>query len=491
MIIDTSQKGNILTVSYADENGGISLKEFDILKTNGVGCYDYEICDESDPEKEPILRHYMDNLPIKKKLSWKFDFDEKREFLTHHIPEKDKEDIFKFKVPDAYMCDIEIAANKEDLFPNASEAKFPIDSIQITSKDLRTVTLTCNPRVKNEQSQISDIENKINEHYADIEYVWTLTDRLIYSHICFDTETEMIEFWWKMVNEKLHSVSFWNGDRFDVPYLWNRSILLGINIGTGSPTGEISEFNSWPKHRYVNDSMVITSNYARDLWPLLRTSLEYISNRMLGIGKVKYNGTYSDLYYGPVETFMVYGAVDTISMQLMHIKKRYTVAKEALIFYTKTSMFDAFKVTAQVHALIWDELYRNNLINAVPFEKKIKQPYEGGYVKQPVRKFVMFPVGEDFSALYPRIIQSHNISFENYIGKIKNKQHEKELLEKGYYVSVNGNYYKNDKDYTLKVIETSLLEERYAYKEDLMFGVYHKIMTPIEKEMTLRGIKIN
>lgn len=86
-------------------------------------------------------------------------------------------------------------------------------------------------------------------------------------------------------------------------------------------------------------------------------------------------------------------------------------------------------------------------------------------------------------------MQSHNMSFDNYLGKVKSKEHANELLAKGYYVSVNGNYYKNDKDYTLKIIETKLLDERYAYKA-LQMRVYHEVQTPLEKELKRRGIHI-
>jgi hypothetical protein len=34
---------------------------------------------------------------------------------------------------------------------------------------------------------------------------------------------------------------------------------------------------------------------------------------------------------------------------------------------------------------------------------------------------------EDFSALYPRVMQSYNISFDNYVGKIRDEEHKKQL----------------------------------------------------------------
>jgi DNA polymerase elongation subunit (family B) len=133
--------------------------------------------------------------------------------------------------------------------------------------------------------------------------------------------------------------------------------------------------------------------------------------------------------------------------------------------------------------------YLNRVLNAEPYTKKDKKPFPGGYVKTPARKYALYSVCVDFSALYPRIMQSHNMSFENYRGFVKDKAHADELTKQGYYVSVNGTYYDNDKDYTLKTVETKLLEERYDYK-NLQMDVFLKVQTSLEKEMKRRGIQI-
>lgn len=489
MIIDTSQQPNKLIVSYSTANKDIALKVFDIKDVNGYGAYDYQICDESDPDKHPTLRHFKDDLPIKRIPSYRLDFDELREFLLCQISDEDREEIFGFNVPDMFMCDIEIDPENESSFADPYKAERPIDSIQITGPSLNTITLTTNKRAKMDDAQMKIVEDSINEHYKGVPQVWKLTKRLRYSHIVFDTEVEMLEYYWKITLLKLHSQAYWNGGKFDVPYLNNRCAKLGVSMEAGSPTNEVSYMHDWPKHRFVFDYMELVGKWGIDLHPLVSLSLDHVCNKAFGVGKVSYEGSYNDLYYGPVEKFLYYGAVDTINMQVLHLIKNYTVAKDSLTFYTKTAMYDATKVTSQVHALCWDELYANGLINAEPFVKKQKQKYPGGYVKTPTRKFVMYPVCEDFSALYPRIMQSFNMSFENFMGKVKSKEHAKELTEQGYYVSVDGNYYKNDKDYTLRRIENRMLGERYAYK-GMMLDVYNNAMSPIEDEFRRRNLDI-
>lgn len=102
----------------------------------------------------------------------------------------------------------------------------------------------------------------------------------------------------------------------------------------------------------------------------------------------------------------------------------------------------------------------------------------------------MFAVCEDFSALYPRIIQSYNISFDNLIGVAKNEEEKQRYIKEGYFVSVNNNVYKNDKPYTLKRLQTKLLSGRYDYK-DLQFEVYLNIIPILDEELKRRNITID
>lgn len=488
MIIDTAQKGNIIEVSYSNDVGEIELKKFDIFKTNGIGSYDYVICDENDVDKEPILRHYKNNLPIKKVPTYKFDYEEMREFLVKSISKEDRDLIFNTTPLNLYCCDIEIATVDEngegDIFPDPQKADFRIDSIQITAPNLNTIVLTCNPRCKNDKEQMLEIENAINEHYKNIPFVWTKVDRLKYAHICFDNEVEMLQYWWKLVLQKLHSVTFHNGEGFDVPYLWNRCAKLGIDVSMASPTNETSSRQLWAKHRYVFDYMQLIIDGAHDI-DRTSFSLEHCAKEIVGIGKIE-KESYKEIFLGDIIRFMTYGAVDTISMQLIHMIKNYTAVKEALVIYTKASLYDVSKQTPLVHAVIWDELYKNNLINAEPYVRQEQMEYGGGYVKEPTRKFLMWVALEDFSALYPRLMQSFNISFENILGFVKSEEERAYQTSLGNIVSVNGTIYKNDKDYTLRVIETDLLEGRYAYK-GLQQRVFLECMPKIDEEIKRRG----
>jgi len=163
---------------------------------------------------------------------------------------------------------------------------------------------------------------------------------------------------------------------------------------------------------------------------------------------------------------------------------------EATAFYCKIPIKDTWKKTAMTHALIWDDLYENNLINAEPFEKKEKTSYGGGYVKKPSDKFVSYPVASDYSALYPRIWVSHGMSFESFVKKAESKEEAKKYFDQGYYVSVLGNIYKNDAVYTGKRVEQKLLDERGIYKK-MFRDLKSKYLHNVEEEMQKRNLKLD
>lgn len=495
MLIEVQQFEGSVILSYANKTGGIDVKKYPVAQYNGIGPFNYRLARyKEDPEIVQGLVHFKDDLPIKKVLSYQFDYDSLREFIVEVLPEEDRNEIFNLRMPGMYSCDIEINVGTGEIFPDPKLAAMPIDSIQITAPNLNTVVITCNQRCFNAgtpegDAQIAEIEQAINDHYKDVPFVWEHTDRLRYSHIVYATEKDMLEQWWKLVFEKLHHTTFWNGDGFDVPYFWNRCAKLGIDIAAGSPVKEASNRSMWPRHRHNTDYMATVRDFAYDLHPKLSLSLNYIAERIFGEGKGKlhYEGGFAELFNGPIVRYMTYGAIDTIAMQLIHKMKNYSSGQEAVAFYTRIPISEVGKTTALVHAVIWDELWRAGKVNAEEYVRKEKHPYGGGYVKQPTRKFCMYPTGEDFSALYPRVIQSHNLSFENFVGVVKNDAHKAQLLKEGYMVTVDNNYYKNDKTYCLKAVQDKFLTERYAYK-DLQMNIWNNVVPALQDELKRRGI---
>lgn len=496
MIIDIEQTKDSVNVSYVKEDGLVDVKRFNVsLHTNNYGFYDYQICSEDDPNKEPNLRHYQGQA-IKKTPTNRFDVEELREFLTRVIPEEDRNEIFAFRSPTGYAVDIELDLSKDEdeAFPDPYIARNPILSIQITAPNLSTLTLTTDKRVSPKEID-PIVEKRVNEYFKDVRQIWDYTDHIVCKSIVFESETDMLRFFYTKVHERLHFVFWWNGDRFDTPYLSTRCKKLGIDIGLYSPTGVAShtwgsDIDWWPKHRLNEDYMTVTGTYSYDLGYKQSMALDFISNMIFDIGKVEYDGSFKDLCLGPPEHMMFYGAVDTILLQMIHLHKGYFSALESSTYFCKIPIKDTWKKTAIAHAIIWDDLYAENMINAEQYTKKEKTSYGGGFVKSPSAKFVDFPVGCDFAALYPRIMVSHNPSFESFVKKAKDKEEAKAYFDKGYYVSTEGHIYKNDKDYTIKRVEQKLLNERGVYKK-MYRTLKDEILHDVEQEMMRRGLAID
>lgn len=501
MLVDISQTKSSVVVSYFDEDQMIHTTSYNVAKhTNNYGFYDYEICDESDPAVEPELRHYkgqrIKKVPPTNK-SRNFEPEELREFVNHTLPRDERKKIFRFVDPLGFAVDIEldIRDKEDDAFPDPYEAKYKVCSIQITAPNLNTITATKDHDRINPEVDDPIIEDKINNYFKNTRKVWEITDRIKYKTIVLESEAELLRWFFGKVRDSLHFCFFWNGDGFDVPYLSTRCKKLGINLGDFSPTGEATHvwgknIDWWPKHRYVEDYLEVTSLSAFDIWPRESMALDWIANYIFKIGKVPYDGTFYDLYTGDYKRFLFYGAVDTILTQLIHIEKNYLSSLLATAYYCKIPIKSVWKTTAMCHAVIWDDLYDQNLINAVPFVRGIKTPYGGGFVKEPVEKFTQYPIGSDYSALYPRTMISHGMSFESYVKRAESKEEAKKYLDEGYYVSVNGNIYKNDKDYTIRRVEEKLTKERGIYKS-MYREIKDKMLPLLEAEMKKRGLKLD
>lgn len=484
MIIDITQTNDSVIVSYVAEDGSITLKQFNVFDIVG-GFYEYAVCGENDPEKIEGLRGYMDNEPVRRKESFRFNTTTLREFLTQKIPEADQKEIFAFRLPTMYACDIEIdlASDEAEIFPDPQQALFEICTIQITAPNYNTIVLTKDKdRVKPGDEVI--IQDKLKEHFKDS----IVKDKdLRFAFVLFENEKELLEYWFKILNESIHSTIWWNSWNFDLPYIENRCKKHGIDMKAGSPTGEYKQQKMYPKHRLTVDYFDATKKYGWELYPINSWALGNVAKKLFGVTKVPFEGSFKEMYLGDYRDFNFYGAVDTILLQMIHTDRGYYTTILSLGYFGKIGAYDAWATTKVSEAVIFDSLYLDNLINPYPFEKKVKTKFEGGYVKAPVRKFASYPVCYDFASLYPNIYRSTNVSFENFIKLAKTKEEAMQARAAGHFVSVDGNIYKNDKDYTMRRVQTELYEKRKAYKA-LTFDLYQEVETEIAAEMKKRNL---
>jgi len=235
------------------------------------------------------------------------------------------------------------------------------------------------------------------------------------------SEREMIKRLIRVIKEKDPDVIItYNGDNFDFPYLLKRAEKLGIKLLLGRD-------NSEPKMQKMGDSLAveIKGRIHFDLFPVIRRTinlptytLEAVYEAIFGKPKEK---VYADEIAKAWETGEGLERVAKYSME--DAKVTYELGREF------------FPMEAQLARLVgqpvWDvsrsstgnlvewfllrKAYeRNELAPNKPdekeYERRLRESYEGGYVKEPEKGLWEGIVSLDFRSLYPSIIITHNVS---------------------------------------------------------------------------------
>ena len=146
-----------------------------------------------------------------------------------------------------------------------------------------------------------------------------------------------------------------------------------------------------------------------------------------------------------------------------------TIAYKGGVNYT-----DTFGTTAIWDTIIYRDLYENKI--AIQFaEDKIKTPYPGGYVKEPIIGLHRNVVSFDLNSLYPSLIMQYNMSPETIAnGETTNLDVDSILNNpsivnnNGKAVAANGQYFNINKLGVLPKIINDLYTERVDIKKSML-----------------------
>lgn len=294
-------------------------------------------------------------------------------------------------------------------FPDPSEAKYPINVITI----------------------YSTLEKKF--------YTWGLygdyqPSQSNVKYIKCHTETQLLKSFlrfWK--SKEFDILSGWNIEGFDVPYIMNRlnNVLGEDECKKMSPIESVyyrenvgqmfgKSFGKWYIHGITQiDYMNAYKKFSRG--DKESYSLNYISELEIGEGKIKFNATdLSKLAITDWQTFVDYNIQDVNLLVKLDEKLKY-INLIRNISYKGFSQFEAALGTIGVvtGAMAHKAMERGLVIPT--FEHKIKQSYEGGYVRDPVTGLQENIISFDANSLYPNTIITLNISPETKLGKIISK----------------------------------------------------------------------
>ena len=449
MLLDITQEGRTLHVSYYNMNG---KTDFMIYELGEHDMFNWQVCDPNDKDASQVTKNW-DGRSVKKvrsKILNKFRLIE----YVDNLPWTDKNTIFGYTFPKTYFVDIEVETT--DVFPEPSKATNPVTAICIVTPERQCIVLATKDLDKPTQSKI---QKQIDEHFKDIN------DEFSFIFKCFKSEYDMMYTFMDSFVKKFPMMTGWNFVKFDWAYIINRCKKLGIDPGISSPLGRTFGQNEFPCHVGIMDYLDIYAKWDRTVDIKEDFKLDTVGDAVVGIRKVKYEGTIQDMYTKDYPKYIFYNVIDTALVYLIHQKIKTMDIALTIAHMSQISIFKAASPVAITEALLCREFLGKKMVMAVdpkaPPTKR--EQFEGAFVKEPITGMHNAVACFDFASLYPSIMRELNVSPESLVKKVDPEKRESEKSPERI-VSVTGAVYQTEKS-ILKEVLTRLYSQRKEYKK--------------------------
>ena len=467
MILDYSYNKNkkIFSISYIKENGLKSMLNFNVNRfktfyptpTGQYKNWDGSLCAE----------RFTDDPGI-------FDY---KTFIKEIDP-KYRKLLFGRTNPRLYTFDIEVRADENNEYSEASDATCPITTISIANDKLDVIVLGTR-EIDSDGNRV--ITENFEEYIKGSEFFATLGLSMPkIQYICFPSERKMLEYFLKNIVAKVPVLAGWNSILFDWQYIQNRikNYYPDLSLNSCSVDWSMSYKNytdlrnnkvrlAIPNHTLLVDMMDVIGTFDIAVMPIKESlSLDYIASESIGMGKIKYDKDLENLYNINYPKYVFYNAIDSILVQM--IDKKFKTLQNIYVqsIYCEEKIGMCFSKIALAEALFFKYFYEHD-IKIVPIDKGGVERGDlvGAYVKEPITGKHNFVCCNDFASLYPSTIITCNLSIENFMGHdFSDEELDRFRADPNYFVSVNNNVYKNDKDYAFRIIQQNLKAERAKSK---------------------------
>lgn len=436
-MIDIEQLQDRLKISYFGKNGQVNFKEIAIPKTEK---YKWELA--GSERRDPFYLSW-DGQPVKKTRSnWlsKFRIEE---FLASQNEEVVGE-IFEFNRPETWFCDIEVEVGEE--FPDPAQAATPVLTVALVNSEGHTYVFGLKPLSSEE---ILRTQQKMKEYFKNFN------EEIIFQYQHFESEAEMLYTLFEKWFKKMPLITGWNFVGFDWKYLINRAKRIGIDPARCSINGVLKGDDNFPMHKVIVDYLELYKKWDRVIKIKENNKLDTVAQAALGVTKIKYNGTFMDLYNSDFETYVYYNAVDTFLVYLIHKKLKTMETFLMLANVTRVEIQKAFSPIWMTEAIVTREFFKRKRVVA-DIKKGVKaNSFEGAYVKQPEPGLHEAIATFDFASLYPSTMIQWNISPEAYKGKNLD-------LKPGWIKTASGAVFDNSQDSMMR----SILKEFYGKRKE-------------------------
>jgi DNA polymerase elongation subunit (family B) len=448
MLLDITQEDRTLWVSYYNMNGKTDFMTYELQPHD---MFNWQVCDASDENASNVLKNW-DGRSVKKVKS-KFLNKYRLIEYVENLPWTDKNTIFGYDFPKTFFVDIEVEVT--DSFPEPSKAENPVTTICIVTPERQCIVLATKDLDRPTQSKI---QKQIDEHFKDID------DEFSFIFKCFKSEYDMMYTFMDSFVKKFPMMTGWNFVKFDWQYIINRCKKLGIDPGIASPLGRTFGRDEFPCHVGIMDYLDIYAKWDRTVDIKEDFKLDTVGEAVVGIKKVKYEGTIQDMYEKDYPKYVFYNAIDTALVYLIHQKIKTMDIALTIAHMSQISIFKAASPVAITEALLCREFLGKNLVMATdPKAPPVKrEQYEGAFVKEPITGMHNAVACFDFASLYPSVMRQMNISPESFLKKVEPEKREKEKSNDTI-VSVTGAVYSTERS-ILKDVLTRLYSQRREYK---------------------------
>jgi DNA polymerase elongation subunit (family B) len=492
MIIDYEYKSQKLIVSYISEGGWIKMKYY-----HWPNPSKYIVCDHNDRDKDgrfvtwngdsvkKIYTRYPDRYSV-------YDFIEE-------LPEEEKEVLFKYVEPEIFFLDIENEILDSKPRPHLAESE--IQSISIVNKNKVLVMGLDELSIDKQKSIKEDINNYFAKFNANYEFKF----------IKYKNEYEMLLNFFEKFVPKMPIITGWNFTEYDWVFLVNRARKIGVDPTSASLTRFLKPpsknegknkkelYCEQPAHRLVIDYMELYDKWDSTIKVKEANSLDFVSENILGVKKINYEGTLKTLAKTDYKKFIFYNAVDSILVQKIHEKTKWIDILYGISTLSRIKVLDAYKTLPVTEGILRNKLKEKNVIlckidqNIIETAEEIaSKTVKGGWVKDPVKGMALWTACYDFASLYPTTMRMFNISADSYKGVLSPTKdyaifnNHRVELEESDIILLNNTVFKNETGIVNQVM-TDIYGDRKKFKGYMMKN--HDIQEELKKE--LRALEEN
>lgn len=488
MIVDYEYKDKKLIVSYITDGGWIKMKYY-----NWPNPSKYVVCSHDDRDKDGQYVTWDGN-SVKKVYTRIPDRYAVYDFIDN-LPEEDQNLLFKYVEPEIFFIDIENEILDKKPQPHLAEGA--IQSISIINKN-KALALGVEDLSKEQELSIKeDINNYFVKFNADYDF----------KYVRYRNEYDMLLNFFEKFVPKMPIITGWNFTEYDWVYLVNRARKIGIEPSCASPTRllrmpfkrdnksgmEKESFCEQPAHRLIIDYMELYDKWNSTIKVKESSSLDFVSEGILGVKKVNYEGNLKHLAATDYKKFIFYNVVDSILVQKIHEKTKWIDILYGISTLSRIKTLDAYSTLPVTEGILRGKLKnQKNVIlcrlDRDQIEDTSEKSVKGGWVKSPVKGMANWTACYDFASLYPTTMRMFNISADSYKGIISpNKEHaifngHKVDLEPTDIILLNDTVFKNETGIVNQIM-TDIYADRKKYKKLMMNE--HDYLEEYKKELKL------